>query len=572
MDAKHIERYYSSTDISRKHVPKLNARVSILTSIKKDETRYLSNNVTYSNAKKTTWKAWDSIEGTSATINFYIEFDYIAPEDGQYRIELIHGSTRSEDKQGEIYISIDGEETDISSKATIHKTIMNRTVHQLNLKKGKHHIRYELGDMMVFLGAICRHMKLYLGDTQNNHELTFLSGNYKTTGGATVDEFSFNLLYEEWFREEIPDDRTQLIYNPSGYIFDYRDEVNLYVEPNTEPENGDNKFETQYGTNGTYKDLIQIFGGYISSISTDVDMKTITINCASRLKDLEIRHTLHEIGIGVEGADFDGYSNDSLLAVTSYMEAIKELCGTSEVPLIINSPEYDEAAKKSSEMFMLRFNKNGNSKISEADLNDVQCDYDASTTGPVLRNNPDTSFQSVILYDSGSETGRYDVDITNMPTFQIVTAMDEGVEEHKMVDQTDTTTEVVITGGVTQEVIDFAKNCTTSTNPVQIIIDCATRIYNTLTYNGYGGFLQTPAVCLQRKTGNCCDGSRLLATCCAVHHVTIQYVHVSGHVYNRYNGVDYDWLKFWMGSSAVGLNATPGRTLLKVTTYPTLPF
>lgn len=122
------------------------------------------------------------------------------------------------------------------------------------------------------------------------------------------------------------------------------------------------------------------------------------------------------------------------------------------------------------------------------------------------------------------------------------------------------------------------------TDPMEIAIKCVMWVAQHITYDKktlgapYANFRRPPECVLAKGLANCCDGSRLAAAMCACLGVYIELVHITGHVFNRYQGRDLDWCKFFYSGknnrSLVGLNTHTGegRAELQVSTYPKLPY
>lgn len=122
------------------------------------------------------------------------------------------------------------------------------------------------------------------------------------------------------------------------------------------------------------------------------------------------------------------------------------------------------------------------------------------------------------------------------------------------------------------------------TDSMEVAIRCVMWVAQHITYDKktigapYADFRRPPECVLAKGLANCCDGSRLAAAMCACLGVYIQIVHIRGHVFNRYQGKDIDWCKFFYSGktnrSLVGLNTHTGegRPELQVSTYPKLPY
>ncbi|MDD3074251.1 MAG: hypothetical protein PHS56_07545, partial [Eubacteriales bacterium] len=128
-------------------------------------------------------------------------------------------------------IRVDGKKQVLSEEFGAFPTNQKRNILQLELTKGTHHIRYSIDDTIVWLGNIVKQIKTYKGDVGNNGELTLLKASYKNSGELTIDELTFELKYEDWF-EDTNYNNNDNRFNPSGFIFDYRDEVNFSVKMN----------------------------------------------------------------------------------------------------------------------------------------------------------------------------------------------------------------------------------------------------------------------------------------------------------------------------------------------------
>lgn len=134
--------------------------------------------------------------------------------------------------------------------------------------------------------------------------------------------------------------------------------------------------------------------------------------------------------------------------------------------------------------------------------------------------------------------------------------------------------------GQPQSVQDAAREAAAGeTDPFEIAFKCVTWVAQHITYLCYEDFHRKPECVISSGKANCCDGSRLTAAMCACYNVNIQIVHIKGHVFNRYQGKDLDWCKFFFNNRStsrkfIGLNTHTGegRPDLQVSTYPKLPY
>ena len=478
-------------------------------------------------------------------------------------------------------IRVDGKKQVLSEEFGAFPTNQKRNILQLELTKGTHHIRYSIDDTIVWLGNIVKQIKTYKGDVGNNGELTLLKASYKNSGELTIDELTFELKYEDWF-EDTNYNNNDNRFNPSGFIFDYRDEVNFSVKMNKVQYTDEHKekFKTTYG-HGDWK---RLFGGYISTLSVDKDLTVLTVSCASRLKDAELKHSLEELSIAGGTEAYLEYSENEMLRFSTYATALQYLCRSLETALQNNIPtDYNYLDSERNPEY-IRWDYYKNSPTATIVGNAPGTNPSATETlliqqydqGLFLRNAANTNFQSVILFDSDWDNHNI-VEITNKPNFYIQYEMGEPKWE-----ETVTTTKTGSSGDgsytdVPETVKSFANAAVGGENDAtQIVIKCAMHIRANITWLGYKNFIHDGDAVLSRGIANCCDGSRLLAEMCAFAGVIIEYVHVQGgkggHVFNRYNGVYYDWIKMRSASKAgqyvKGYGSPPG----KVTTFPTRPF
>lgn len=417
-DAKHIKRDYG-TNIERLHVPQEYAYVAIHRLRKDTEQQYLYGQVDYSNADLYLWKAWNALKCKDDG-NYKVEFDYYAPRDGLYRLECLYSSTQSSGYLLKANIYVDGVKQDLNEEWGAFPTDQKRNTLEVQLKKGTHHILYHLDDTIIWLGSICREVYTYHAYPNNEGMLTLKKANFKTTGPTNIDEFSFTIMYEDWFRDENYGN-PNMKFNPSGYIFDYRDEVNFYVKTDLY-EYGNKavskKFKTLFGTGP----MRRFFGGYISTLSVDDKMTEMTINCAGRMKDAELKHTLAEIAIAGGTEDYTQYSNDELLRYPTYTKAIQHMCNNLETGLSNNIPTDSNYLESEKNHQFVKWNFKKDSPEFPNGINDIAFNdlyiVEQKDNGILLRNSSDTKFQSITLYDSDRNTAG-PIDITEMPNFFI---------------------------------------------------------------------------------------------------------------------------------------------------------
>ena len=109
-----------------------------------------------------------------------------------------------------------------------------------------------------------------------NDKLTMIKATVEHTQDFSINTMTCEFMYYHLLDELL--EPTNANANRSGLIFDYRDEINLYVKDT----NGNNQ---------------QVFGGYISTCEVDDDLTKVTLECADRLIDLDRRYCLSEVTI-----------------------------------------------------------------------------------------------------------------------------------------------------------------------------------------------------------------------------------------------------------------------------------
>ena len=99
-------------------------------------------------------------------------------------------------------------------------------------------------------------------------------------------------------------------------LFDYRDEITIKVKNN----NGD---------------MVNVFGGYVSSIELDEDGLQVQLSCADRLIDCQNRYTLAELLYrgGDSEKDQKDYSLSKKRFFMKYGDIVDFLLESTEIPI-----------------------------------------------------------------------------------------------------------------------------------------------------------------------------------------------------------------------------------------------
>lgn len=210
-----------------------------------------------------------------------MEITYDAPEYGDYNIEYLYSSNEDNILENDIYI--DGVKQKRPHTCYGYYQVMNRYIQRAKLQKGKHTISFKIDSRTIIYALGVRKVETFKADTLNDNYLTLNSFSLDKSEEFNVTEATVDLFYSDMMVQKGKPYYTEL--NNSGYLFDYRDEINIQVKDNTGK-------------------LRRIFGGYISSISLDEDGLDVTLNCADRLIDCQNKYTFLEM-------NYDGGSTSS---------------------------------------------------------------------------------------------------------------------------------------------------------------------------------------------------------------------------------------------------------------------
>ena len=242
-----------------------------------------------------------------------LEIEYEAPEYGDYSIEVLYGAVSDSILDNDMYID------DVKQKRGMdwnaYREIMNRHINRLKLKKGKHTISFKLDSRSIIYGFVIKKIETFKADTMNDEYLTLWSFNLdRSSDTLNVTEATVNLLFENFM------DNAGKPYfcdkNASGLLFDYRDEVTIKVKNN----NGD---------------MVNVFGGYVSSIELDEDGLQVQLSCADRLIDCQNRYTLAELLYrgGDSEKDQKDYSLSKKRFFMKYGDIVDFLLESTEIPI-----------------------------------------------------------------------------------------------------------------------------------------------------------------------------------------------------------------------------------------------
>ena len=242
-----------------------------------------------------------------------LQIEYYAPEHGEYSIEAMYGTVSDSILENDVYI--DGVKQSRGNPWNAYREIMNRHTNTVKLDKGKHIITFKLDSRSIIYGLGVKKIETFKADTLNDEYLTLWEFSVdKSSEEVGVTEASITLLYENFM-----DDTGKPYFcdkNQSGLLFDYRDEVTIKVKNN----NGD---------------MVNIFGGYVSSIELDDEGMEVTLSCADRLIDCQNRYTLTELLYkgGNNENNQKEYSLSKKRYFTKYGDIVDFLLKSTEYPI-----------------------------------------------------------------------------------------------------------------------------------------------------------------------------------------------------------------------------------------------
>lgn len=507
---------------------------------------YTINNMSHENLYVTKWRNLDCLLHAPIEINggvydnseSYIELEYNCIETGSYMIDFLYFNEKYEDKDCYCYISVsdNGEEfieVNQSCEWTGDDNNMSRHSQVFTFIEGHQYtIKYENTPNTGIIGAIIKKYDIYYGTRYNKGDLTIDNINIKINDKVQPNEATVSI----WYNHDLDDTS-----NLSGYLFDYRDEINIYKKDSDD------------------SDFTQVFGGYITNVDdNEVESNMILkLNCADRLIDGENRFCLQEIVMLGGETDEKGqaYSKDSFRSYNSRGDVLDYLTNIYELPLFNNNILQSDYFQKN---FGYRYwyDKTSCPSISATNMTYVKGDKCVTIrNGSQVDTNNDSydaegnEPQSITILDTSS-TGDI-ILLNNNPNFWIQYGLGEKewkeTVKHTVIDTTST-----VNGKkhetyqnidfISDKVRKFADKVTKEKD--EACVKPLWKAISKFTHEYTSGFNRTPESVIEHKLGNCCSKSRLLAECLAYKEVGgIYYVHIKngnklGHVFlklARYN-------------------------------------
>lgn len=399
-------------------------------------------------------------------------------------------------------------------------TNYNRHYSYVKLKKGKNKIQYIFSPNVMFFGLAIKKYDIWTASRIKNQlisndKLELISAETSRTKDFGIDTLKCEFMYYHGLDEKLAP--TNLNANRSGFVFDYRDEINLYI--------WDTKNVKQ-----------QVFGGYISTCTVNDDLTVLTLECANRLIDLDRRFCLSEIKLkGDKSNDNVEYTEglDFLKRYNTYGDSIAFLLKTSEVPLLHNIKRGKGVVRRKNYK-LASYGKGGYNKFNLKNMIvNVNKDY------VTIRNGADRfKAQSITIFDAKNKK----ISLNNYPNLYLRYGLGREVYN-----ETVKHTEVIVENSfISKSVINYANGITKSTGNGALKA-LFTEIANEIKTDTTKGFNKTPAKVITSKVGNDCCKTELLLDCCNIKNIpNLQYVYIKnkktnrGHVFARIDGVIVD--------------------------------
>ncbi|MGN0106023.1 hypothetical protein [Methanobrevibacter ruminantium] len=553
---KHVVRNYNANKTNNIRYDDDKFRFEIFKFDKAQEMLYTVGKANFKHNGTNKW--FDGMTGikSKSSKHLILSFDYEAKEDGHYRIETLYtnsytieGIKNKKYNTASGWYTINGQKKSNSSRWITNDVTYSRNYQYVDLKKGKNTIVLEMTANMIFYGMAIKKYDIWESHYPLLHDdkLVPIESENSHTNEFRVNTMTAKFMYSHELDELLP--ITDSRANPTGLVFDYRDEINLYA----------------FNTAGIE---VNVFGGYISYPHVDEKLTTLTLECADRLIDMEHRFCLSEILL--KGQDQDektnySFANDCLKKFNFWSQGLKFICDYVEVPINtnvqINTPLIPRKEKT-----LATYAKGKYTNLTKSNITtEIEKDHILLRNG-VERNKQ----QSIVIYDAKKKS----IELNKYPNLFIHYGMGEEEREEEIVE----TTTIVKQRGVSKTVQKWADKYAKGVSGNNAVKPLWKSIVNNIKHNSKKkGFYQSPEKTLSSNVGNCCCKSELLLDLCNYKNVSdLHYVHVkpknggTGHVFCKINGkiVDPSTSRGW--GDYYKKNGTLSNA--KYTTYPTKPF
>ena len=323
-----------------------------------------TKNLTGENCYRTSWKSWSCYRSKDKINPMEFTIPFLASETGEYRIDILYeqndaifGDTNKDYNTGkdlsgwyDLYKSGSKSEHkaqvftktlpknasksvkkayELAKKNAINmannkktsradtavnllfdgeNNIIKRKTIFKQLNTGSYRFEFAVPHNCYCMGVIVRKIKKYWGTNtdETGSNLQFTNAKLTISDMTKPSELEVTVGFDDDFECED---------SPSGFYMDYMDEVNLYVKNHNE-------------------EIVNVFGGYLTSILPNNDRTQINIHCADRLKDGENKYILDQLLMqGGDTSETEYYKPKSF---KTYGQALKYLCDVMEITLKSN--------------------------------------------------------------------------------------------------------------------------------------------------------------------------------------------------------------------------------------------
>lgn len=562
MFSRHITRNFDANKTNRIRYDDDDFRCEIFRFDKTYEMQYTPNNanVTVKNGNMEYFNGFN-VYRSKDDKDLIIEVEYDAKEtSNNYRIELLFANTHRKTKKSKIQSSlqadakiyIDGKQVKNSMRFIGTDVNFSRNYQYCRLDQGKRTIKYALSSNTIFVGLVIKKYDIWEARRHNtrNDQLTMVRASVEHT-----DEFSINTMSAEFMYYHKLDELlepTNPNANRSGLVFDYRDEINLYVK----------------NTLGVEQ---QVFGGYISTVEVNDDLTIVTMECADRLIDFDRRYCFSEINMkGFEKNKDDDYTAraDYLKQYNNYSDCLKFLMNNNEIYCNTNVKIGTPLIKRNNRK-LVNYKKGSYDKLTKSNMH-----YWANKGSITVRNGANTlKPQYCVIYDS--DKAHKTVELNKYPSLYF----HYGLGEHKWDEEVVDTTTVTVESNPTKaqkKWIDRVNTITTGNSEASI--KAVWRKVASFHQDKRSDFFQSADKTWNTKNGNCCCKTECMLNLLNALGVNdLKYVHMkkgsNGHVFARVNGYYVDpsssqESRGWKNH----ITYPKGAKIIKVTNYPTKPF
>jgi len=556
--SRHVKRNFNANKTNRIRYDHDDFTCQILRFDKTSEKHYTPINNTISekvNGEEVTWNGmicYRSMNDKQMTVKFKYNAKEASPN---YRLELLFANSHKQTPTSTLdrtiaanaTIKVNGE-TLKSNMAMVGTDVnFSRNYQYCSLKQGENIIEYVLSSNTLFIGLAVKKFEIWEAKRHNNanDNLTLIKATVEHTQEFRINTMTCEFMYYHGLDELL--EPTDPNANRSGLIFDYRDEINLYIK------------DTEGGTQ-------QVFGGYISTAEVNEELTVLTLECADRLIDLDRRYCLSEVTINDyatdENIDYNSYL-DLKKNYNNYSDPIRFLLNNSEIYLNSNLKIGDSLVDRVSRN-LATYRTNGYTKLTKSNMSAT-----VNKTNIAVRNGADTlKQQSMVIYDDSVNNDT--VLLNTYPNLYFhyglgVEKWEEKVEESRT---------VTVQGSTQASSTWIARaNKITSATGNAAIKPIWQYCYSNIKYVYKRDFYQSAEKTWSTKRGNCCCQAEVLLNLLNAKGISdLKYCHShnsrGGHVFCKVNGKYLDPTTRNGYGSYVKTYGAP----IKITDFPNKPF